>query len=346
RLVAAENLRSFLWGHENWWVDSMARPLVLGLLLGAMGYWNGAVVLAALMVLFGMGLVARHRLEFAVIAALALALSVWQWSIFAGAASATPAARWQFGFLATDTPPAGVVLYYLELLGVLIPLFIWAVLTAARVQRALAVAFILPLLFATGVALTVDINANHKFVMIAVALGNIFVAALLVELFRHRALWSKCLAVFVVALLTATGIVDLRTLQIMNRGALLFQFDDPTLAWVRRETPPGTLFLTHWSSLNPVLLAGRPIYYGWPYYAWSAGHDTADRDLRFKALYAVEDPAGFLPLARAEGIDYVVVDWENRQSRDYRVNEAAIAAILPLVFSHPERDVRIYKVPP
>jgi len=346
QLVAAPTLRGFWLGWDNWWPQSFARALCLGLLLGAIGYWNGAVVLAALMVLFGFAIIARHRLEFALIAGLALALSVWQWTSFAGAATATPAARFFFGFLAKDPTPSGVILYYLELLGVFVPLFLSAVLLSARVERATAVAFALPLLFATCVALTVDINANHKFVMIAVALGNIFVAALLVEWFRHKALWSRGLAGVSLVLLTATGVVDLRTLQIMNRGAVTFAFDDPTLAWVRRETAPGTIFLTHWSSLNPVLLAGRPIYFGWPYYAWSAGHDTAGRDARFKALYAVEDPAGLLPLARAEGIDYIVVDWENRPGREYPVNETAIAAALPLVFAHPERDVRIYRVPP
>ena len=30
--------------------------------------------------------------------------------------------------------------------------------------------------------------------------------------------------------------------------------------------------------MNRFLLAGRPMYYGWPYYAWSAGHDTYTRD--------------------------------------------------------------------
>jgi len=314
--------------------------------LGALGYWNGAVVLAALMVLFGMAVLARHRLEFAVLALLALGLSAWQWSSFAGAASATPEARGYFGFLAPDRTPSGVLRYYLELLGAFLPLFVLAVLMVGRVLRGLAIAVILPLIFATTVALTVDINANHKFVMIAVALGNVFIAILLVELFRRRAFWSRSLGVAALLLLTATGIIDLRTLQIMNRSAVLFRFDDPTLAWVRRETAPGAIFLTHWATLNPVLLAGRPIYYGWPYYAWSAGHPTADRETRYRALLAASDGAGLPSLARTEGIVYIVIDWEARQNRDVPVNEAAIAKVFPLVFSHPERDVRIYRVVP
>ena len=346
RVTAPATLAAFTHGSANWLPETWLRPLALGLLLGAIGYWNGAVVLAALMILFGIAIVARHRLEFALIAALALGLSAWQWASFAGPASASPEARWFFGFLAEDKTPSGVILYYLELLGLFVPIVLWAALVAARVERGLLMACLLPLVFATTVALTVDINANHKFVMISVALANIFIAALLVELFRQPQLLPRSIAAASAGLLMGTGIVDLRTLQVMNRNALLFRFDDPTLAWVRRETAPGTIFLTHWASLNPVLLAGRPIYYGWPYYAWSAGHPTADRETHFRALYSGSDPAGLLPLARTEGIDYIVIDWENRGVKDYLLNEPVIAATFPLVFQHPERDVRIYRVPP
>lgn len=346
RLDAVPSFRGFWLSGANWWPERHTRPVVLGVLLGAIAYWNGAVVLAALMVLLGIGFFARHRLEFALIAALALGLSAFQWSSFVGAAGVTPAARWLFGFLATDKSPLGVAMYYFELLGIFLPLFFWAALRASRGERALAVALLFPLMFATTIALTVDINANHKFIMISVALGNILVAALLVEMFGRPALWLKAIAVMSLVLLTATGVVDLRTLQIMNRSGLHFAFDDPMLGWVRRTTAPTTVFLTHWSTLNPVLLAGRPIYYGWPYYAWSAGHATQARELRFRAVYAAEDSAGLRQLAQAEGIAYIVVDRENRHGREYPVNEAVIAATFPLVFSHPEREVRIYRVQP
>lgn len=346
RRSALPTLRGFWLGRDNWVPENGARAVFLGVLLGAIGYWNGAVVLAALMVLAGVGLVAKHRLEFAIVAALALGLSVWQWSVFAGSASATTGIRWFVGFLAQDKSVGGIARYYVELLGVFIPLFVWAALTAGRVGRALALAFILPLIFASTVVLTVDVNANHKFVMLAVGLANLFVAAVLVAWFRRRAVWSRGLAAVSVVLLTATGVVDLRTLQIMNRSAVAWRFDDPVMEWIRRETPAGAVFLTHWASLNAALLAGRPIYYGWPYYAWSAGHATAARDARFKKLYAAADRDTLVSLARAEGIDYIVVEWENRPGRDYPVNEAMIAASFQLAFQHPERATRIYRVTP
>lgn len=346
RTATPSTWATFWVGSENWWPQQWLRPVVLGLVLGAIGYWNGAVVLAALMILAGIAIVARHRLEFAVIAVLALGLSFGQWQVFAGSSSAAPSAQWLFGFLAEDKTPLGVLRYLIELLGVFLPLWVIGLIIAPRGQRALAVACLFPLIFALSFALTVDINANHKFIMIAVALGNIFVSIVLALGFRHRSFIAKSAAVIGLALLTATGIVDLRTLQILNRGAVLFGFDDPTLAWVRQHTRPGDLFLTHWATLNPVLLAGRPIYYGWPYYAWSAGHPTLARESRFKALYAANDPAQLANDAREEGIHYIVVEWENRQESGYSVNEPVIAKTFPLVFQHPERDIRIYRVLP
>lgn len=344
RVESPRSFSGFCLGLNNWWPKDFTRAVVVGVVLGSLAYWNGAVVVTALLVLAGIGLFSKHRLELAIVAVLTIALSTLQWRFFAGSDVSSPAPRWVFGFLAEQKTLSGVAHYYIELLGLLVPLFILASVFSPRGVRAFAFASVIPLVWATTMLMTIDMNANHKFVMIAVALCNIGVAGLLVRLWQLGRVWARSVFLVLMLALTASGVIDLRTLQIMNRNYMAHRFDEPTLDWVRRNTRPGEVFLTHWTTLNPILLAGRPIYFGWPYFAWSAGHPTENREKNYKALFGATDPASLASLARREGIDYIVVEWENRRGTDYPVNEQVIAATFPLVFSHVERDMRIYRV--
>ena len=37
-------------------------------------------------------------------------------------------------------------------------------------------------------------------------------------------------------------------------------------------------------------MAGRRVFYGWPYYAWSAGYDASKRDRLYTECSRAEDP--------------------------------------------------------
>ena len=45
-----------------------------------------------------------------------------------------------------------------------------------------------------------------------------------------------------------------------------------------KETNPRDIFLTDRFVTHPILMAGRRVFYGWPYYSWGAGYDSTKRD--------------------------------------------------------------------
>jgi hypothetical protein len=336
--------RTYFAGKNNWWPANWQRAITLGLLLGGIGFWNGAVVITALIILAALTFFCRHRGEFIIIAALALSLSILQQRWFMGVGAAAVKPSWYFGFLAEHKTLAGTAAFYLELLGLFFPLFFISIFNTPRSHKALALAFIAPILFASLISLTIDINANHKFIMIGVMLSNIFIAALIVRFFQSKDNALRVMAVTFTVLLTITGWVDLLTLYNMNKNNHTIAMNDPVTTWVSKNSKPKDVFLTDWAVLHPVQFAGRPIYFGWPYYAWSAGYDTDTRGQIRNRIYSTTSAQDLSSIVHAEGIRFIVIDDAVRNSPDYRVNEPLISKTFNLVFSDEKDHTLIFRV--
>ena len=337
-------LRTLFLGKINWWPQNWQRAITLGLLLGAISFWNGAVVITGLIILGILTVFCRHRGEFLIIALLTIALSLIQqhWFIGNGAAAVQP--HWYIGFLAEHKTPLGITTFYIELLGLFFPLFFISVFNTPRGYKALALAFIAPVILASLVSLTIDINANHKFIMLGIMLSNIFIAAFIVRIFKSKDNALRILAACFSVMLTITGWVDLLTLFNMNKNNVTFNLNDPLTKWVKDNTKPKDVFLTDWSTLNAIQLGGRPIYFGWPYYAWSAGYDTDKRTEIWKRIYSTSDSNELLKTVHDAGINFILIDDAVRDSQEFKVNEKLINQTFTTVFSDEKNHSLIFKV--
>ena len=116
--------------------------------------------------------------------------------------------------------------------------------------------------------------------------------------------------------LTATGVSEWATYININRVPLSVSMNSPLTKWVMENTDPSDAFLTPMWSMNRFILAGRPMYYGWPYYAWSAGHDTYTRDTIY--LWLITGCGGdideFTRYCKERHIRYLIADPDFEQS--------------------------------
>jgi hypothetical protein len=344
RARCAQGLREIFARWDAWWPESWGRALTVGVLLGAIGFWNGAVLIAGLLILFGMSVFSKHKLEFVIVAVLAIALTQMQSALLIGTDSAAVKPAFTLGFLAQNKSLAGILAYFIELLGVMPLMLLLAFVIVPSGWRALSLAFFLPLLFAITMTLTPDVNANHKFIMVAVMFLNIPVAWLIHSWWVRGARELRLLAGVMFSLLILTGLVDLLTLYNINRNRVSVDLQHPVTQWVKKNSQPGDIFLTDWSVLHPVQMAGRKIYYGWPYYAWSAGYDTRAREPLRNRIYSTTSGEEMKHIAREQGVRYIVVDNAVRDSREYHVNEPLLKETFPLVFSSERDNTQIYKV--
>lgn len=376
--------QEFFFHNDAWLPARLSRPFLGGVMLGLLSFWNGAVVLAALTVLFGLAIWSKHRLEHLIIAVIAIMLSWLETRFFMGDSLMSP--HFTFGFLASQPTWSGVVKYYWELLGLLPIILIAGVFTLPHGARWLVIAFGLPFVLGNTLQLTPDIAVNHKYVLISVVLLNIVAAQLVYSLYHfsradpdhgrdlqtdylaesavsveeiHKSrparvgwrLSAVRLLTFVATIgltffLTVTGFVDLLTFFNINSGSrsVMVKTLDPTLVWVKNNTASNDIFLTDTYCIHPILLAGRKIFYGWPYFAWSAGYDTELRKWVAARIYGSHSRSEVLELAQENRIRYVVVDDGIRKSREYEVNEKLFQTEFHSVFRNPENNLIIYKL--
>ncbi len=276
---------------------------------------------------------------------------------------------------------AAVVIPLLLLIGLLI--YEW-IKGHNKYRIILLLSFTAPFLFAFIYQVSVEILANHKFIQLSILLFDIFIAGVLAILFllplRVRGRSEKTaekvaekkstdwitaprwvciagriggivLATVLLFSLIGTGISEWFVQHNRNRESIQLNIKSEMVDWIDENTPERSVFLTRDWYIHTFFLSGRMSYYAWPYYAWSAGHDTETRFRMYEWLLTGCD--GNLEVFRqtcaAEGIDYIILDTEllSYQSADrgYIVNSGFFQENLTRVAYFPgENDAQIFSV--
>ena len=119
-------------------------------------------------------------------------------------------------------------------------------------------------------------------------------------------------AIILLVGLIGTGVSEWATYININSTPMAVNTNSPVTEWILKNTEPDDVFLTPEWSMNRFLLTGRPMYYGWPYYAWSAGHDTNTRDKIYVWLISGcgGDINEFKRYCKERGIRYLIADPE------------------------------------
>ena len=347
-----EFLRASFLSQEGWLAKDIKCAVCTGVILGALGFWNGAVLIATVTVLFFLAIFADRRLEYLIIAIIAGTLSLIQTRVFIDGNAL--GIKYQYGFLAENTTVFGSVDYLIKLLGILPVVLVISFLMRKAADRYVLFAFSTPLIFAFCISMTPDIAVNHKYVMISVMLMGIFAAWLVVSLFERRQLAHCVTAVFLVFCLTVTGIYDLAVVLRRDRqeNSIILERNAPVTEWISANCSSKDLFLTSnyyltsFSDASSVILSGASLYNAWEYFGWSAGYDTGYRDMVAAAVYGAADEDMLKNLIDRMGFDYVIIDRAVREHTDYTVNEMLFDAVYPVVFTaHDGMDLlKIYKV--
>src|SRR5262249_25636264 len=145
------------------------------------------------------------------------------------------------------------------------------------------------------------------------------------------------------------GVLDL--FPIRNSYWVEMPFDgDRLVRWVEEQTDPKAIFLTDRFVTHRILLAGRRIFHGWPYYTWGAGYLASERDEVYKRLFQERNPQTLIDLLHENNIAYVAIDNGVRTGGFIKnVNEAVYEKNFERVFQDTENQydaLAIFKVPP
>lgn len=329
----AGGLRVIFFTKQGWEIKDLRTAIATGLVLGSLSFFHGAAVIGVLTILFIMAVVSRRRLEYVIMAVLAVLLSLLQTKFFIhGSAVAT---QFLFGFIAENKTLFGALSYLERLLGILPLVLIAALCLEKGATRYLILAFLAPLVFAFTISLTVDVTVNHKYIMMSCILLGIFAAAVIMKLFERREWISGTVGFLLIFILTATGIYDFITVLQKNipESAIVLELDNELTAWINENSKSQDIFLTSNYSINQVVLGGAMLFEGWPYFPWSAGYDTDYRTAQVKLMYEAKTPEELSELVKENNIRYIIVDNDNRSSEDYVINEANINSTFECIYT-------------
>lgn len=346
-------VKTFFFTKTAFGVKHPWRALFLGILLGALAFFNGSVLITCCAMLFFMAAVSDHRLDYLITAVTALILSMLESKLFIEGSAVSM--QYFFGFIAENKTLPGVVDYMWELWGILLLFVVGYLLLGRGVKRYLVIVFSVPLVIAftvfliSGIKVSPDtmylveyyVTVNHKFVMLAEMLLSFFPAIIIAELFSKNGtvlkdrLWMRRItALLLVVLMTATGVFEYLIVQRRNikENNLVFDPKDPLTLWVKENANSEDIFLTAPYALHPVIMGGGMLYYGHSYYAQSAGYDTEAREKQVRAMYGASTVVKLKELVEKNNIRYIIVDNDARSSASFYVREDIIAAAFGSVY--------------
>lgn len=334
--------RNRIFSKDAWKCRYVENALAAGLLIGMTSFWNGAAVIGGLLILMGFAVCSDGKLDYLITAVTAVGFSVLQTRLFMNGSSVEAAFQW--GFISEDKSAGGVLWYLIQMSGIfftgaLILFFFYK----KRLQRAVLVSCLFPLVFAFCFSLTPDITVNHKYIMISYAFLAMFWAGAVCLLFRKK--WQgRILAAVLTVCLTITGIYDF-VIIVRDNGPghrVTVNTNSSLTDWLAQNLDSRDLILTPEYSISEVTMAGVMLYLGWPYYAWSAGYDTYDRAEKAKEIYTSQEPERVKSLVRQEGITYILFE-EGMTFEGETCIETTIKSVYRLVYQSEDRRIRIYE---
>lgn len=317
---------------DSWKLEHIIPAIFAGFLIGALAFWNGAVTITILLILFVLAIISTQKLAYLITAVTAIVLSSIQSQVFIHGSVVDP--KPYFGFIAENKTLFGSIDYILRLTGILPLLLILAFLLVKKARRYVMIAFIAPFVFAFTVSLTNDVTVNHKYIMLSIMLLSIYAAIFIVKLFSAKGLMMKVISIAFILAMTATGIYDYVTLIARNnpRNSLVLNLESNLTKWVIQNTTAKDTILSSYYYLNEVVLGGGMLYYGWPYYSWSAGYDTSTREIKVKEMFEADSPDLLINLIEENNIRFIIVDRDCRNNESYMVNEENIQATYQAVY--------------
>lgn len=346
------------WRHNSeeldWkrWFEHLSPFIFSGFLLGLLPFWNGVVfagsaaVLALLFVLF------PFKKEMAALAIAAGITALPQIMYLKGGMTRPPGySLFYFGYTLSEPSLLNVFNYLFVTFGFKLVLIAIALYFASGWQRRVMAAISVLIAIAFCFQFSEEVLANHKFLNMWIVAANVFVAFALVKLWNVKwhgnPLPARITAVVLAVLITIGGVIDFFPIKNSYWVTIPYQ-GDPLVEWLKTSTDPKAIFLTDRFVNHRILMAGRRVFYGHPYYAWGAGYDTGTRDRIYKKMFEEKNAGEVLRLLLENNIAYVAIDDGVRNGGFIKnINESVYENNFEKVFTDPDGrygKLYIYKV--
>jgi len=243
-----------------------------------------------------------------------------------------------FGYLTTNLNFVNFINYWWQNLGLNLILIPLGFIAAAKNERKILLSFLGLFIIGNIIQFSPEISANHKFFNYFMIVGNMFTAFVIINMWKKN-LYLKTFSIVLIFFLMLSGIIDFFPIYNDSRIALADYPVNKNISWIMKNTEPNSVFLNTEYLYDDASMAGRKIFLGWPYFAWSQGYDTLSRDTLRKSLLNTDNLSYFCGNITKYKLNYVEI---NLNSQDTKVNNNFFRNYFPKVYENNQDNYIIY----
>ena len=194
---------------------------------------------------------------------------------------------------------------------------------------------------------------NHKFIQFSIILLDIFVAGYIANLLfsKNKKYLKMSVGIILLVVVTSTGICEFFTFINRNKDVLSMNMRSEMVEWIKQNTKKDDVFLTPMWVGNEFFLSGRISFLAYPYYAWTAGHKTDEREKEYRYLLkgADADKEKFINICKKNNIKYIIDDTDlfnvvDEETKESIYNQEFIRNNFELLVKFEDKNTSIYKV--
>lgn len=285
---------------------ALFKSMLIGIALGLSFLLNMAVFLMTIVVLFGFFLfLKKERIYILTSLVFTFLVSFPLYKYFTSVPS-TFDITFHIGYLVENLNIQSFLNYWIQNLGLHLFLIPLALIVASRFQRKIFFSFLTLFIVGNIIQFSPEIAANHKFFNYFIVVGAMFSAYFLSYLWNKRKVF-KPVVMILIFFLTFSGIIDFFPIANDSKIALADK-NDPDVQWIINNTPSDSVFLNTDYFMDKASVAGRKIFLGWPYFAWSQGYDTDSRDSLRKIMLNSDNYSQFCKNANEHDLDFAEIN--------------------------------------
>jgi hypothetical protein len=314
--------------------------LLLGISLGLAFLLNIAVFLMTVIILLSLFIFFKENRIYILICVLVSCIVALPQYLFIQSTPSFFKPEIYLGYLVNNLSISTFLNYWVQNLGISALLIPVAFLISDKKAKKIFLSFFTLFIIGNIIQFTPEIAANHKFFNYFIILANMFSAFLIVSLWR-KAFYFKIVSIILIILLTLSGIIDL--FPIYNDGKINLA-DYPVnkdVYWIMKNTSPNANFLNSTYLYDNASIAGRKIFLGWPYFAWSQGYDTLSRDNLRKSLLRSSNLTYFCGNISKYKLDYAEI---NTNLPEININSDFFNINFPKVYENAQNYYSIYSL--
>lgn len=280
--------------------------IILGLILGVSYLLNIAVFLMTVSVLACFILLNIERKNVFILLCIAFIIFFPQYLYFQGENSGFKLLFAPGYLINNNLSLVNLLKYWFMNLGFHSIFLVLGFLISPKKIKLIFISFLSLFLIGNLFQFSPEMAANHKFFNLFMIVCTMFSAFALCSIWKKGGFFKLITIVFVFFLIFS-GIIDFFPIFNDTKIVLADYKANPDILWLMKNTKPNSVFFNTQYLYDNASLAGREIFLGWPYFAWSSGYNTDQRQRIRNYLLTTSDKKFACKLLKENNIDYVEI---------------------------------------